>query len=243
MRNIFLLPMLVVCFAFKAQDSVSPLFKTDAPVYAVARLKTPMPIDGNWNKKQWRKVKAATIDNFIREIPAFRPKTEIKMMYDDDNIYVIFRVHDQYVRCITKDGNGHVWEDAAVELFFCPDTTQADKYFNLEINCGGTALLGYRSKKPADEDVSTIEIAHSMPQIVDPEIKEPVIWFLEYRIPLSTLDKYSNITRPKKDVRWKANFCKIAENNSNPHHMTWSPITAPKPNFHMPSFFGSVVFK
>ena len=213
------------------------------PVYKVKRLTTSLPIDAEWNKKAWKKVKTAVVGNFIREVPAFRPVTEVKMQYDDENIYVIFRVHDRYVRCLTNTIGGPVWKDAAVEFFFCPDTSKPTSYFNLEINCGGTALLGYRSKKPTEEDIKMITIAHTLPEIVDPEIKEPVIWTLEYRIPLRMLEKYASITRPVKGVKWKANFAKIAENNSNPHHMTWSPITAAKPNFHMPQYFGTLQFE
>lgn len=220
-----------------------PAISQQAPVYKVKRTPQPISIDANWNKKAWKKTHSTPIKNFIRKVPDFQPGVDVKMRYDDENIYVIFRVVDRYVRSITTDINGPVWKDAAVEFFFCPDTSKADQYFNLEINCGGTPLLGYRSGKPTPDDIRTINIAHSLPETVDPEIKDPVTWTLEYKIPLSTLERYSSITRPKKGVKWKANFCKIAENNSNPHYMTWSPITAPKPNFHMPQFFGTLIFQ
>ncbi|HUQ65394.1 MAG TPA: carbohydrate-binding family 9-like protein [Flavitalea sp.] len=213
------------------------------PTYKVKKLSAHLTIDANWNKKVWKKTKAAVITNFIRQVPAFHPDPEVKMRYDAQNIYVIFRVHDRYVRSVTTDINGPVWKDAAVEFFFCPDTSRPNQYFNLEINCGGTPLLGFSSSKPTPEDIKTIEIAHSLPKTNDPEITDAVMWTLEYRLPLSTLRKYSSITQPAKGVKWKANFCKIAENNSNPHYMTWSPITALQPNFHMPQFFGSILFQ
>lgn len=215
----------------------------DRHVYEVKKLTTSLNIDANWNKKVWKKTKSAAVSNFIRGVPAFRPVTEVKMRYDSEHIYVIFRVQDRYVRSITNTIGGPVWKDAAVEFFFCPDTTMPEKYFNLEINCGGTALLGYRAKKPIEEDIKTIVIAHSLPEVVDPEITDPTTWTLEYSIPLSMLEKYTKVTRPAKGVKWKANFYKIAENNSNPHHITWSPVTAPKPNFHMPQYFGTLVFQ
>jgi len=221
----------------KAQTEDKP------PVYEVKKWTAPISIDGNWNKKIWKKTNAVVISNFIRKVSSFHPVAEVKMRYDTEYIYVIFRVQDRYVRSITTEPNGPVWKDAAVEFFFCPDTTKPDQYFNLEINCGGTALLGFRSNKPTPEDIKTIKIAHSLPQIVDPEISDPVTWTLEYQIPLKTLEKYSTVSRPAKGVKWKANFCKIAENNSNPHYMTWSPINALKPNFHMPQFFGTLLFQ
>jgi hypothetical protein len=216
------------------------------PAYRVARLKHAMKVDGKWDKPEWKHVQSTKIEHFIREVPNFVPQVEVKMMYDDNNLYLIFRVQDRYVRCISKDVNGPVWKDAAVEFFFSPDSAAPRNYFNLEMNSGGTPLLGFSirgDKKPDADDAGTIEIAHSLPQIVDPEIKDPVTWTIECRIPLQTLEKYTHVVHPKKGVAWRANFCKIAENNSNPHHMTWAVIDAPKPNFHMPQFFGLLQFQ
>lgn len=235
------LPFISLLFCLTSRSL--PANSQEPPMYTVAKAHSPISPDANWNKKAWRKTRPTRISNFIRKVPAFQPTAEVKLRYDDDNIYVIFRVQDRYVRSITTDINGPVWKDAAVEFFFCPDTSKPEQYFNLEINCGGTALLGFRSNQPAPEDIKTINIAHSLPKTVDPEITDPLTWTLEYKIPLKTLERYSSITRPKKGVKWKANFCKIAENNSNPHYMTWSPITALKPNFHMPQYFGTLIFQ
>jgi hypothetical protein len=237
-RVLLLLTISCLAFTTTQEPPVAPSL-----AYRVNRLEKSMPIDGNWNKKAWKKVSALRITNDILGVPKFHPETEVKMLYDTGSLYVIFRVQDRFVRSITTDPGGPVWKDAAVEFFFCPDTTKPDRYFNLEINCGGTALLGYHSAKPAAEDIRSIRIAHSLPQVVDPELAGPVVWTIEYQLPLAMLAKYSGITKPAKGVSWKANFCKIAENNTNPHHMTWSPITDPHPNFHMPRYFGSVQFE
>lgn len=218
-------------------------------IYNVSRLKQPMQIDGKWDKPQWRDIQAIEINNYMGETPKFRPSVQAKMMYDDKNLYVIFHVQDRFVRCITKDYNGPVWEDACAELFFSPDISLPGRYFNLEMNCGGTPLMHYNliprkeSKQLEVDDIKKIEIAHTMPQIIDPEMTEPVTWTLEYRIPLVMLEKYSQVTRPKKGVTWRANFYKIAENNSNPHYITWSIVDNNKPDFHLPQFFGSLKFE
>lgn len=222
--------------ASNPKDSVYKVYKTDKEI----------PVNGKWDKPAWEKIKAVEINNFIRDRPEFFPHTQAKMMYDDENLYVIFKVNDRYVRSITTTLNGPVWEDAAVEFFFSPDSSKPANYFNLEVNCGGTALLEYSATPRANattEDIKEILMAHSLPKIVDPEITQPVTWTLEYKIPLKILEKYSNITRPKQGVKWRANFYKIVENNSNPHHLTWSPIGDPKPHFHMPKFFGILEFQ
>lgn len=217
-------------------------------VYQVGRLKEPMKIDAVWDKPQWSNIPPVDISNYMGEIPEFKPVAQAKMMYDDQNIYVIFHVDDKYVRCLTTDINGPVWEDAAVEFFFAPDSDQPLLYFNLETNCGGTPLMHYNivprqeSKQLSKEDISQIEIAHTLPSFIDPEITEPVTWTLEYRIPLAMLAGYSKISKPAKGVIWKANFYKIAENNSSHHYITWSVIENDKPDFHKPAFFGKLIF-
>ena len=215
-------------------------------VYNITRLEQPIKIDGNWDKPQWQNIKAIEISNFIRVNPKFRPSVMVKVMYDDENIYVIFNVQDRYVRSVTTDINGRVWEDSAVEFFFSPDTSLPENFFNLEINCGGTPKLGYQStprNRPEVSDVKKIEIGHSLPQIVDPEITEPVTWIIECRIPLIMLEKYSNVTRPKQGVLWRANFYKIAETTSNTHYSSWSVIDHPEPHFHRPQYFGTLKFQ
>lgn len=216
-------------------------------VYKVYKSNKEIPVNGKWDKPAWKKIKAVEINNFIREKPPlFFPHAQAKMMYDYENLYIIFKVDDQYVRSITTSPNGPVWKDAAVEFFFSPDSSKPANYFNLEVNCGGTALLEYSDTPRANattEDIKKIVMAHSLPQTVDSEIKKPVTWTLEYKIPLKLLAKYSNITKPKQGVKWRANFYKIAENNSNPHHLAWSPISDPKPHFHMPKYFGILEFQ
>jgi len=221
----------------------------NAFIYEVHRLHQSLIIDGEWNKSQWLKSKAVAIENYMGSEPGFRPTAQAKMMYDDENLYIIFLVKDRYVRCITKDINGPVWEDACVEFFFSPDVTFPERYFNLEINCGGTPLMHYNIIPGGSTivlkvaDIEMIEIAHSMPQIIDPEISEPITWIIEYRIPLVMLKKYSGITYPEPGIIWKANFYKIAENSSNPHYLTWSPVENKEPNFHLPRYFGQIRFK
>lgn len=216
--------------------------------YYVNKLDQKMEINGDWNKPQWQKIKAIDINNFMGEIPAFRPSAQAKMLYDNDNIYVIFEVKDRYVRSLTQDYNGPVWNDSCVEFFFSPDSELPLKYFNLEITCGGIPLMRYNTiprkefRKLEIEEIKQIEIAHSLPQKVDPEIAEPVTWTLEYRIPLAILEKYSKVTHPKKGIVWKANFYKTADKTSNPHYITWSVIEISKPDFHLPQFFGKLIF-
>tara|TARA_R110002111_G_scaffold219852_1_gene282009 strand:+ start:135 stop:968 length:834 start_codon:yes stop_codon:yes gene_type:complete len=218
--------------------------------YLVKKLKKDsMPIDANWDKAQWKKIKPVTLDYKMGDEPKFTPKVQAKLMYDEENIYGIFKVEDRYVRSIVREYNGNVSGDSCVEFFFSPDSDLPLSYFNLEINAGGTPLIFYVSKpwdkftKLGKEDIEQIEIAHSLPEVVDPEITEPTTWYIEYRVPLAMLKKHSKVTPPKSGTIWKANFYKTGSRTSNPNFLTWSYVDNPKPNFHLPQFFGTLKFQ
>jgi hypothetical protein len=218
-------------------------------VYKVAKLTAPMKIDGDWNKPQWGNIESIKIEKHMGDLPKFQPVVEAKMMYDDNNVFVIFRVKDRFVQSTVQEYNGSVSENSCVEFFFSPDTSYPLRYFNLEVNAGGTPLIFYISKPWNDyvaldtNDIKQIEIAHTLPKRVHPEITEPVTWIIESRIPLAMLKKYANITNPGPGVTWKGNFYKTGSKTSNPNYMTWSFVDNPTPNFHLPQFFGTLKFQ
>ena len=234
--------LITIC-SFSPKEKVK---NTDA-AYSVKKLKRPMKIDGDWNKPQWKKAKEIPITNYMGAIPSFRPVAKAKMMYDDENVYLIFRVEDRYVRIQMQNFNSGVSGDACVEFFFSPDSSLPLHYFNLEINAGGTALMGYHYGEKrtmlTTEDFEKVEIAHSLPKKLDQEITEPITWTIECKLPLTILRKFSNVTDPKPGVTWKANFFKTSSRSSNPHYITWSFVDNIKPQFHLPQFFGTVKFK
>lgn len=227
----------------------SPMQAQQVPTYKVKKLKKSIVIDANWEKSQWKRIKPIEIKQTMGKIPPFQPDVKSKMMYDDANLYVIFQVKDRFVRSVTTEYNGPVSTDSCVEFFFSPDTQLPLRYFNLEINAGGTPLMYYITKPMSDykkltsDELKQIQIAHSLPAKIDPEITDPVTWTIEYRIPISLLSKYSNVTQPSKGVIWKANFYKTGSRTSNPNYLTWSFVDNPRPNFHLPQFFGTLIFQ
>ena len=218
-------------------------------IYCISKLKEPMAIDGNWDKPQWNTIDSMELIYFMGKLPEFQPIVHLKLMYDSTNLYVIFRVNDRYVQCKTMDINGCVWEDSCVEFFFSPDYDFPEKYFNLETNCGGTALMKYNLIPRKDftflgpEDIKTIEIAHSSPEQILNEITQPVTWTIEYKMPFALLEKYAKISHPAPGISWRANFYKIADKTSNPHYLTWSFVDNVIPEFHLPGYFGTLVFQ
>jgi len=218
-------------------------------IHQVVRFTAPPPIDADWEKAPWRGVEPLPVDQCVGGDAVHRPKTLAKIAYDPEALYVIFRVEDQYVRAVAAQHDGAVWRDSCVEFFFTPGEDMSRGYFNLEMNCGGTMLLHFQ-KAPRQNSVHlsadecrSIQIAHTMPKIVEPEAQTPVTWLVEYRLPIAVLDGCCEVDRPAPGVAWRANFYKCGDRTSHPHWLAWSPITVRPPDFHRPDFFGTLKFE
>jgi hypothetical protein len=220
----------------------------ESSTYAVRWRPEPFPIDGDWDKRAWQAVEPVTLDNYMGDEPRHRPRVQAKVVYDDQALYVIFRVEDRYVRSVTTELHGPVCTDSCVEFFFTPGEDLAAGYLNLEINGGGTMLFCHQLGRDrqvtrvAPEDCRQITLAHSLPAVVEPEISDPVTWTLEYRLPLAVVAAYCPLTKPAPGVVWRANFHKIADATSAPHWLTWAKVENPTPDFHLPRYFGTLVF-
>lgn len=171
------------------------------------------------------------------------------MLYDDEAVYVIFKVVDKFVKAVAQKHQDKVFQDSCVEFFFSPDSTTSKGYFNLETNCGGTILFNYQTgknigkQKIAESDIEKITIASSLPKIIDEEITTDTTWYLEYKLPYSILRNYFEFDKPREKLLWRANFYKCADKTSRPHWLTWNKIDLPKPDFHQPGFFGYIEFQ
>ncbi len=204
--------------------------------------------DANWNKPEWKSIKPLLITNKILNEPLFVPTTKVKLMYNKNYIYVIFKVEDKFVRSVRREINSPVSQDSCVEFFFTPANSKTVGYFNLETNAGGTRLIRFQKGHNIDkvqmdiEDIKSIKLAHSLPNVIEKEIIEETTWTLEYKISLKMLTKYFKITQPSKGVIWRANLYKTATDTTNPHYLAWNNIIHHDPHFHLPQFFGELKF-
>jgi hypothetical protein len=219
-----------------------------ARVYRVTSCSRDFAPVSDWDSPVWQGVEAGVIDVYPWNDGGFKPKSQFKLQYSPKSLHVIFRVQDRYIRSVVKTYGGPVWRDSCVEFFFSPSADTAIGYFNVEINCGGTALMGHQRGRDIQKsimdgrEVRRLGIAHTMPPVVEPEMSSPVDWVVAYSIPYSLPATRSSMLHPRPGVEWRANFFKCAEHNSHPHWGCWSPITTAKPDFHRPEFFGTLEF-
>ena len=208
-------------------------------------------MQGLWDGVVWQNVHAMDVAYFRPESSAHRPQTHCKLLYDEEILYGIFRVDDQYVRCVNTGFQVDVYKDSCVELFLQPKSIGG--YFNFEFNCGGALLASYvtdptridgqvKQYTPlTPEDDRQVQRYHNLPEVVEPEITHNQIWFLEFSIPFAVLAKYAGSLGKLSGQNWRGNCYKCGNETSHPHWGAWSEVT--ELNFHLPECFGSIHFE
>lgn len=220
------------------------------PQYIVRSAAIRPDLTGCWDGPAWGQADTLELIHFRPEGSDHRPKTALRLLYDQAGIFGIFRVEDRYLRSIHTDYLSPVYKDSCVEFFVQPK--QVMGYFNFEFNCGGALFCSYiidpaRTPKGfrdfvklPEEDKKQVLIYHSLPDIVQPEITEPATWFLEFFIPFSLLEQYVGLLGNVSNRSWHANFYKCGDETSHPHWASWTEL--PEKNFHLPECFGMLSF-
>ena len=222
--------------------------------YLIRRATAKPRLIGDFDAPEWSHAGVADIASFHPQSSEHRPRTEAKILHDDDGLCVIFRVRDRYVVCTRTENQSLTSKDSCVEVYLEPFPGPKG-YFNFEMNSGGAILLFYildatrcnpgifRHKHIVPQSlIDTMRIHHSLPKTLDKEIAEPVEWTVEYFIPYSLMEHYVGKLPPAGErVAWRGNFHKCADESSHPHWASWSPIGEAL-NFHVPSTFGTFRF-
>ncbi len=220
--------------------------------YAIKKQPAMPALSADWNASNWQRAETLSITHFPWPDSGHRPHVKARALYDAEALYIHFRVEDQYVRAVAKNFQDSVCLDSCVEFFVAP-LPHSDAYFNFEVNCGGTMLLhrcpssaeraaGRPSEDVLPEDGATIQIAHSLPKIVEPERAQKTTWTVEYRVPFALFSKYFAAPVPQAGDQWRANFYKCGDATSHPHWGSWALVETERPNFHQPAFFQPITF-
>ncbi len=217
--------------------------------YTVTRINEPPPDDADWQKRPWAQIDPLKLTHTLGPTPVHFPETEAKIAHDNNSLYLIFRVKDQYVLATEKADQNAVCQDSCVEFFFTPGEDSSRGYFNLEANCIATRLVRFQSR-PGEgkiplgiQSLKSIKTSTSISGSVEKEIPHAITWTLQHKIPCSALMPYFEITTPLTGQIWKANLYKCADKSSHPHWLCWSPITTEGFTYHVPECFGTLVME
>ncbi len=177
--------------------------------------------------------------NWKDEYP-YHPLTTFTIAHSDNYLYVNFFVRCNYLRAANYHNNSPVHEDSCVLLYL--EAPGKESYWNFDFNCIGTISASRHAEGEApqplnDAEIARISVLPSCGRRPFEEIEGLFTWDLLAAIPLDLIGiKYAG-----EPITLKGNFCKCASGTSQPHFLSWAPISSAKPDFNCPECFGKIV--
>ena len=216
--------------------------------HTVAPAGEPPPADGDGDGGPWATAEALAVDQFPWYECGKKQSTTVRMLYDPEAIYLQFLCQDVHISAEVRELNGSVCRDSCVEFFAAAHPADTPDYFNLEINCCGTMLMGFgdtggRRRKPITSDQAAgIRIATSVPGPTKRESADDDGWWVVAVLPFDLLSEFTGRTvRPTAGDLWLANLYRCG-GKTDPQYACWNPIDLPHPDFHCLKFFGELHF-
>lgn len=212
--------------------------------YVIKQARKEVPLVGTVEDTVWNRATVADIDVFPWDTGKTREEASVRALYDQDALYLQYRVEDEHIMADVTALNGPVYQDSAVECFAAPLPTD-NQYFNFEVNCIRTVHLGWGPDRTSREHVDP-EIADAIRvnTSVDGPVTEPDRddrrWWLAAALPFEALSRLiGREVFSGPGTVWKGNFQRLGGGNE---YAVWSPIEASEPDFHRPESFGRFVF-
>ncbi len=180
--------------------------------------------------------------NWPKEFP-YAPKVSFRIFHTGEKLLLRFDVSERYTAARVTEDNGEVWTDSCVEFFIALDK---GGYYNFETTCIGHLLLGYRRSRNEGVEhalqalIDTVQRTTTLPREPFAEREGNNHWSLTLAIPPQVLFRHALTSWDDLDAQ--INLFKCGDKLSHPHFLSWQPIRAPKPDFHLPEFFEQVKF-
>lgn len=222
-----------------------------APEYVVRRTDRPVAISGQVAGTPWADAEVLSIGRFCWYQTGRKQDTRVRVLYDDRALYLQFHCRDMHIHSRCTQLNGPVSLDSCVELFAMPRPDEQDKYFNIEINCCCTLLVGFGAGRAGRVQIgrdlaSRIRLAGALPGPTRDESPEDSAWWVAAEVPLDVLSELTGLAiRPAKGTVWRANFYRTG-GKTDVQHSCWSPIDTdafPSADFHRPEYFSKLTFE
>lgn len=177
----------------------------------------------------------------------YTPNVEARILYNESAFLIKFKVYEEKAIARYINMNDDVFKDSCVEFFFQPDPKNDNRYFNFEVNCIGTLLLGLGGDRKTrrrlrEETPGQFNIISSL-KYARLNIIPEGFWTVEYSIPFAFINKHFPEKKFQSGDIIKANFYKCGDETEQPHFGMWNPISLPAPDFHRPEFFGELILE
>lgn len=196
-------------------------------------------INPSLDSKEWEKAEIGYVDKEPWANGLYpSPKTTFKLLRGPEGLSVIMHSDETNLRAIEEE-NGEVCNDSCMEFFYKPSPWDT-RYFNFEVNPKGTMHLGIGADR-----FERVMIAERRSLDIVTKI-DGHGWSVKYYIPDSFIREWfpdeERLSSGNKSCVTRANFYKCGDKTDKPHYAMWSNIETELGDFHVPDFFGVLVF-
>lgn len=229
--------LLMQCAEHKPTETIEATFTSVSPV-----------IDGIENDLIWQQIIPVMLkeNRSGNETQKSELKTQVKVCYDDHNLYFFFHCNDPDIWTSFTKRDEHLWENEAIELFIDVDD-EPETYVEIEVSPANVLFDSYivdtvniDVPKTALFNLKGIRTAVVVSGTLNERDDKDNNWTVEIALPFADLAN-ENIQQVTAATEIKINFYRLDENQGmEPMSYAWSPTGG---RFHKPAYFGNLTFK
>jgi hypothetical protein len=195
----------------------APLAAQEPREYACHRAPSPVHIDGRLDDPPWRTAPwtADFVDIEGPRQPRPRFRTRVKMLWDDQYLYVAGELWEPHVWATLTVHDSVIFHDNDFEVFLNPSGDSLN-YFEFEINALNTGwdlflAKPYKQGGRADNswEIPGLQTAvHVDGTLNDPRDRDRG-WTVEIAFPWSAFKSRAPVNRPLPGEAWRINFSRV----------------------------------
>lgn len=225
---------------------LAPLAASGQPVYDCHRTTGKIRIDGRVGEKEWAAAVPCVDFRDIRGNGYAAPKylTTMRMLWDDDNLYISAVLEEPDVKGNVSRRDDIVYHDNDFEVFLNP-YNDTKLYYELEINALGT-VMDLLMDKPYSVggtyimtwDFPGLKTAVKVQGSLNRSSDTDRGWSVEIMIPIKGLSRGG--ADPLANKEWKANFSRVEWLTKPEENWVWAPTGIV--DIHHPDKWGTIRF-
>ena len=206
--------LLIILEAFMMPSAIAQ----DERHYTCYRAEGPILADGLLNEPSWSMADWSDYFIDITGDPKLKPplRTRVKMLWDDDCLYVAAELCEPDVWATIRQRDAVIFQDNDFEIFLDPDGNGLN-YYEIEINAFGTIWDLLLTKPYRDHgtpvnswDLKGLKSGVRINGSINDPSKTDSSWVVEMALPLAELMQGKNPgKKPADGVQWRINFSRV----------------------------------
>lgn len=183
----------------------------------------------------WAAAPRAQIDQLLWT-PQIRITAYAQLVCGDDRLFVHLHADEDAIRAEETDPLAQPCQDSCLEFFFSAAEQDA-RYINIELNPNLCIYFGFGTGR---EDLMRILLPDGAKTLHAASERTPNGWGVTYELPFQLLRLFFPDFAPSGTIR--GNFYKCGDLTVQEHYLAWNRVDAERPNFHLPKYFGELIF-